>query len=205
MVTLRDAGSFLYDGYATDKLNGWLNDACVGGGKTLYPGLKDERKPCDLELVRSLVEAGASIGAGSSTAIHTAAANDHGDCVRLLVDLGGDIQAVDETGNTPLHIASVVTALTAVRALLDAGAKARTANLRGQTPRDAALAEKAMADDWCEKLDITLNSTDDVRDAENYPVVLRILVAAEHDEMAQAARCETASEKLNAKGAFCEL
>jgi len=200
MVTLRDAGSLLYDGYATDKLNGWLNDACVGGGKTLYPGLKDEQKSCDLELVRSLVEAGASIGGGRSTAIHTAAANNHDDCVRLLVDLGGDVQAADEAGNTPLHIASVVTALAAVRALLDAGAKSRTANLRGQTPRDAVLAEKAMADDWCEKLDIILNSPDDVRDARNYTVVLSILVAAEHDEMAEASAIEAASSKNGCKG-----
>ena len=167
------AASFLYDGYASDQLNGWLNDACVGGGKTLYPGLKDARLPCDLELVESLVAAGACMG--GAKALHTAAANDHGDCVRLLVALGADVGVADEHGNTALHIAATVTALAAVRALLAGGARARAANHRGATPRDAAVAERAMADDWCAKLDIALDSPDDARDAENHPRVLRLL------------------------------
>ena len=52
-----------YEGYASDRLNGWLNDACVGGGPTPYPGVKEgPRRPCDLGLVRELVSRGASPG-----------------------------------------------------------------------------------------------------------------------------------------------
>ena len=64
-----------YEGYASDRLNGWLNDACVGGGPTPYPGVKEgPKQPCDLGLVRELVSRGAS--PRLTGALHTAAAND---------------------------------------------------------------------------------------------------------------------------------
>ena len=81
--------------YASDRLDGWLRDACVGGGATTRPGLKDESRPCDLDLVRSL----AARGAAPSRALAAAAANDRAACCDVLIDLGADAKV--RAGNPP--------------------------------------------------------------------------------------------------------
>lgn len=163
----------LYSGYAGDHLNGWLNDACVGGGKTLYPGLKESKRACDLKLIRSLVAKGACLK--RSNALHAAVANNHPDCVRLLLELGAKVDEVDEQDNTALHIAAIVKAVESIRVLLEFGASRDAKNNIHQTPHQAALAEKAMSDRWCAKLDIVLDSEEDILDRKNYPVVLKLL------------------------------
>lgn len=78
-----------------------------------------------------LIQAGADVNfvlPSSRTAVHTAAGaagnrcDERGRVLRLLLDSGGDVRVVSETGETPLmHAAAAGTAL-GVRMLLDAGA-----------------------------------------------------------------------------------
>ena len=59
--------------------------------------------------------------------------------VKLLIDRGANVRAIDDTHHTPLHWASNkgTAAL-----LIDAGADVNEVNAKGQTPLDEALANK---------------------------------------------------------------
>ena len=170
-----------YEGYASDRLNGWLNDACVGGGPTPYPGVKEgPKQPCDLGLVRELVSRGAS--PRLTGALHTAAANDQAACCELLLELaageavhGARVDDVDESGSTALHVCAVVKAVAAMEVLLSHGANTDALNDLAQTPRMAAIRERELTDEWCAALDITLPD-DLVRKNEvDYPKILALL------------------------------
>jgi ankyrin repeat protein len=59
--------------------------------------------------------------------------------IAYLISVGGDPNAVDGSGVSPLHRAVRTRSLAAVRALLDGGAKARQANGSGSTPLHLAV------------------------------------------------------------------
>lgn len=56
------------------------------------------------------------------------------EAVRLLTSLGGDVNAVDQSGNTPLHGAALTGANSVVRFLVEQGARLDATNKDGMTP-----------------------------------------------------------------------
>ena len=62
------------------------------------------------------------------------------DAVRLTIELGNDVDAVNEHGQTALHGAVYRAANTILQTLVDAGARTDLADERGRTP--LALAEQ---------------------------------------------------------------
>ena len=67
------------------------------------------------------------------------------DAVRAAVELGADVNAVSDTGDTALHMVAFHGFPSVVRYLADAGAALDAPNLRGETPLDRALAPRAPA------------------------------------------------------------
>ena len=65
------------------------------------------------------------------------------DTVTTALSLGSDLDAVNPSGETALHIASAQGYETVVRALAEHGANLNARNSRGQTPLGALLARKA--------------------------------------------------------------
>lgn len=61
------------------------------------------------------------------------------DTVKLLYELGGDIQKSNRYGNTPLHMAAEYFRPNTVRFLIEKGADVNAKNERGETPLLAAL------------------------------------------------------------------
>jgi ankyrin repeat protein len=64
------------------------------------------------------------------------------ETVTTALSLGNDLEAVNASGETALHIASAQGYETVVRALAERGANLNARNLRGQTPLGALLARK---------------------------------------------------------------
>jgi uncharacterized protein len=65
------------------------------------------------------------------------------ETVTAALSLGSDLEAMNPSGETALHIASAQGYETVVRALAERGANLNARNLRGQTPLGALLARKA--------------------------------------------------------------
>jgi uncharacterized protein len=65
------------------------------------------------------------------------------ETVMTALNLGSDLEAVNPSGETALHIASAQGYETVVRALAERGANLNARNLRGQTPLGALVARKA--------------------------------------------------------------
>ncbi|TCD54659.1 ankyrin repeat domain-containing protein [Alloscardovia theropitheci] len=61
------------------------------------------------------------------------------DTVKLLYELGADIQFANKSGNTPLHAAAEYFRVETVRFLIEKGANVHAQNQRGQTPLSLAL------------------------------------------------------------------
>jgi ankyrin repeat protein len=90
-----------------------------------------------LELVECLLGLGANLQLnaikGGETALHLATLVDKGeDCVNLLIKSGADVDAVDRSGETPLHYACRANNIKAVRLLLEDGARIDMQNERGE-------------------------------------------------------------------------
>ena len=64
-------------------------------------------------------------------ALSTAAANDQGPCVELLLDLGANIAERDEYHNTALHYAAVAKSINAARVLVRRGGGRRAPVVSG--------------------------------------------------------------------------
>jgi len=108
----------------------------------------------DVPLMRLLIERGANplLATADGTTPLMAAAGigyDEGrhtwwtetsslEAVRLLVSLGGDVNAVDQSGNTPLHGAALTGANSVVRFLVERGARLDATNKQGMTPLTVA-------------------------------------------------------------------
>jgi ankyrin repeat protein len=81
------------------------------------------------------------------TALLVAAAGDHSEVVRLLVNAGADIDATSWSGNTALHSAAARGATSAITTLIELGARVDVRNASGQTPLDIALESGQGEDD----------------------------------------------------------
>ena len=100
----------------------------------------------DLDGVRRAAARGARADArqGSlenKTALHMAAARGTPESIRLLVELGADVNARDSAGETPLSMAAFRGRADVVRALLAAHAQPETRSKAGWTPLMAAASE----------------------------------------------------------------
>ncbi len=73
------------------------------------------------------------------TPIYEAAAHNHPELVRLLLDFGADINICTSTGETPLHGAIAAHHLSMVTLLLDNGADINASLAHGQTPLRLAV------------------------------------------------------------------
>ncbi|KAI0036807.1 ankyrin repeat-containing domain protein, partial [Vararia minispora EC-137] len=72
------------------------------------------------------------------TAVHVAALRGKEDLVRMLCDLGADIDLPDNEGNTPLHHASAWGHIPIVQLLIERGCHHHQKNTAGFTPSDYA-------------------------------------------------------------------
>ncbi|MDO5470227.1 MAG: ribosomal protein L7/L12 [Akkermansia sp.] len=91
------------------------------------------------KLVKLLLEAGADIEQrptnDSIPPLHyVVSLNDDQELVRLLIKSGANINACDDGGDTPLHVATDCAADINMRLLLQAGANIEAQNAQGQTP-----------------------------------------------------------------------
>lgn len=98
----------------------------------------------DEPTVRLLLDAGAEVGQVSGTpmrnhALHAALAlSKDAAVIRLLIERGADVNAVQTAGYRPLHQAAVTGREDLVRMLLDAGADRTACCDRGKTPAEYA-------------------------------------------------------------------
>jgi len=103
--------------------------------KTHVTGMSCQGAAVDSGLIEDCIRNGASIN--NSCVLHIAAANTTGpdiSVLKILVRLGGDVNATDENGMTPLHVAAGSQRATVVRYLLESGANASAEDLGGATP-----------------------------------------------------------------------
>lgn len=68
------------------------------------------------------------------TALHTAAAGNEVDAIRVIIEAGEDIHVLDGRGRTPLHIASEENNAEAVKALCGLGANENKLSVEGRAP-----------------------------------------------------------------------
>jgi ankyrin repeat protein len=101
----------------------------------------------DLSLAKYYISKGAKIDCKSvegQTALHDSAKRNMLESVKLLVESGANVNAIDNEGNTPLHIAAGgylarLDPLEAVEYLVKNGAKIDLLNNAGQTALDLAI------------------------------------------------------------------
>lgn len=86
----------------------------------------------------TLLEARNRVG---ETPIHQAAKYGEIDCLRLLVERGGDVNAADDEGATPLHFAAAFGEIESARLLLNAGASPDEEESTGLTPIVVAMSQ----------------------------------------------------------------
>ncbi len=109
---------------------------CVLGGQS--DDIHQAVRRNDLEAVKGFVATDAHLledMKGSQTALHEAAAYGTPEMVKLLIDLGANINAVAYNGFTPLHVAR---SAESVKILIEAGADPSIRDNWGKTPLQSA-------------------------------------------------------------------
>ena len=76
--------------------------------------------------------------AAQSPPLHLAIARGSNEATSLLIEKGADVNAINATGDTPLHLAAQNPG-PLIKTLLDAGANANLKNFRGDLPLHLAL------------------------------------------------------------------
>lgn len=115
--------------------------------RCLFTNLWDAARRNELDEVDRYISSGQGVnslapGPNKETPLHAAAMGGHCDMVRLLLELGGDLNAVDDVGNTPLHIAARNNKYKVARLLVQRKAKHVAKNDAGKTARQIAEEHK---------------------------------------------------------------
>ena len=80
----------------------------------------------DAEATRVCINSGSPINAkrssDGSSALHISTESNHGDCVKILIAAGADLDARNKQEQTPLHLAAESGHISALVMLLSAGA-----------------------------------------------------------------------------------
>lgn len=112
---------------------------CAGMGEELLRLAREGDAGAMLGLLRS---GGAAVigyaGADGVTALHAAAANGHGEVVKLLLDSGASAEAATASGETALHLAAQSGCAAAIQALLAGGASGDRRDAQGSLPLHTA-------------------------------------------------------------------
>ena len=128
--------------------------AASGGGVAPNELVHDAAARGDADALRVLLEeCGAPANAygetdkGSCTALFSAAAGGHDECVALLMAAGADVRvpSMREVWSLPLHEAAERDLASTVRVMAEAGAPLHLPNVRGSTPLQLARAKGADA------------------------------------------------------------
>ena len=111
-----------------------INGAGMHGQTPLFIAAREGRMP----VVRLLLQRGADLNARGTagTSVHGAAGGAAAEILALLLDRGGRVDALDDTGATPLHAAMGISTQSADRVLLlvNHGADVNARNADGETP-----------------------------------------------------------------------
>ncbi|VXB16211.1 conserved hypothetical protein [Burkholderia sp. 8Y] len=78
-------------------------------------------------------------GAVDDTLLHLAARTGAIEDIKILIEIGADIDVPGDLGNTPLHQAAMSGQVEAIKLLLKCGAKKHLKNEFEQTPLDVAV------------------------------------------------------------------
>lgn len=101
----------------------------------------------NLEAMRLLLAYGADVrsqfGKRRLTALHLAAEDDFGDCVKLLLEHDASVDARDVEDKTPLHLACLSQCAESVEILLKHGADVNAAYKDGRTALHAAIVKES--------------------------------------------------------------
>mmetsp|Transcript_1190 Transcript_1190/g.1680 ORF Transcript_1190/g.1680 Transcript_1190/m.1680 type:complete len:631 (-) Transcript_1190:150-2042(-) len=85
--------------------------------------------------VRACMASGASMTSSLPLHVAVSCGISDPDSLRLLIELGADVNQVDEVLSTPLHCAEHASNLVAITSLLQCGASLDARDLQGRTPR----------------------------------------------------------------------
>jgi ankyrin repeat protein len=119
----------------------WANDNCTTDDNVHYTPLMFAAAKNDVDLVRVLLEGGASVESTNDyqwTPLHVAAFYGHLEVCRLLLDWGAKVDSLDVSEETPLHHAAMTGHLSVVKLLVEKGANVRIKNGKGHTASDMA-------------------------------------------------------------------
>lgn len=116
-----------------------------------------------------LLDSGADVrskyGYRKNTALHIAAEDDFYECVKILLDKGANINAVNGDGQTPLHLACLSQSVESVNVLIERGANVNAIYKDGRTALHAAIVKQSRFWD-CGRL--LLDAKVDVNRADNF-------------------------------------
>jgi len=107
----------------------------------------------DIQTIRQLIEAGTDPnkqymdGTQVFTLLHNASSNGHFDIVQYLVQNGANVNAIDQTGDTPLHHAALFSNIQIVRYLVESGAYVNSMDRHGFTPLHCAACDLSADDE----------------------------------------------------------
>lgn len=118
-----------------DKINDYADDGFTALGLACYFGQYD--------VARYLVLKGADVNMPSKNGfnvypIHSAAAGNYTDILRLLIESGAQVNVKQQAGSTPLHAAAQYGNLDMLIILLESGAEVNVRMEGGKLPADLA-------------------------------------------------------------------